>query len=132
GLLFLSITLIAFTALSGPTLASGISLFNTGRQMSALMGVAALPTLIDHDVAANQAVLAANLTPGAPSVSGRLAILTEALVGRGMDAALAGRAAIGLLARSVGTQSTVLAFETAFGAVALLFVAAAPVVVAIK
>lgn len=132
GLLFLSITLIAFTALSGPTLASGISLFNTGRQMGALMGVAALQTLIDHDVAANQAVLAANLTPGSPAVAGRLVALTEALVARGMDAALAGRAAIALLARTVGTQSTVLAFETAFGAVALLFVAAAPVVVAIK
>lgn len=132
GLLFLSITLIAFKALTGGALASGIGLFNAGRQMGALMGVAALQTLINHDVAANQSVLAANLTPGSPVVSARLATLTETLVAHGMDSALAGRAALGLVARSVSGQATVMAFETAFAAVALLFVAAAPVVVLIK
>ena len=62
GLLFLSITLIAFSNLNNRNLASGIGLFNAGRQLGGLMGVAGLQTLIDHNVAANVAVLGANVT----------------------------------------------------------------------
>ncbi|MNL78217.1 hypothetical protein D3C87_2045550 [compost metagenome] len=54
------------------------------------------------------------------------------LAARGMDAVPAGRAAIALLGRAVTGQSVVIAFDTAFYAVALLFVFAAPVLVAIK
>ncbi len=69
GFLFLSITLIAFGKLNSRNLASGIGLFNTGRQLGGLMGVAALQTLIDHNVAANVAVLGANITAGGPRSS---------------------------------------------------------------
>ena len=54
------------------------------------------------------------------------------LAARGMDVAAAGRAATGLLDRVVIGQSTVIAFDTAFNAVALLFVFAAPMLVAFK
>ena len=54
------------------------------------------------------------------------------LVARGMDTTGAGRAAASLLGRIVAVQSTVIAFDTAFNAVALLFVFAAPVMVVIK
>jgi DHA2 family multidrug resistance protein len=49
-----------------------------------------------------------------------------------MDAAAAGRAAVSLLGRVVSGQATVIAFDTAFIAVALLFVVAAPMLVGIK
>lgn len=132
GCLFLSITLIAFGRLDGGGLASGIGLFNTGRQFGGLMGVAGLQTLIDHEGAANLAVLGAGLTPGNPLVADRLATLAAVLAGRGMDAAAAARAATALTARAVGGQATLIAFDTAFGAVALFFVAAAPAVIAVK
>jgi len=54
------------------------------------------------------------------------------LAARGMDAVAASRAATSLLRRVVTGQSTVIAFDTAFNAVALLFVIAAPVLVTIK
>jgi DHA2 family multidrug resistance protein len=54
------------------------------------------------------------------------------LAARGMDAVAASRAATSLLGRVVTGQSTVIAFDTAFNAVALLFVIAAPVLVTIK
>jgi DHA2 family multidrug resistance protein len=54
------------------------------------------------------------------------------LAARGMDAVVAGRAATSLLGRIVTGQPTVIAFDTAFNAVALLFVIAAPVLVTIK
>ncbi|OAP36816.1 MFS transporter [Sinorhizobium glycinis] len=132
GFLFLSITLIAFSNLDSRNLAAGIGLFNTGRQLGGLMGVAALQTLIDHNIVANAAVLGANVTAGRPAVIERLTTTTAMLAAKGMDAAAAARAATSLLGRVVTGQSTVIAFDTAFNAVALLFVIAAPVLVAIK
>ena len=132
GFLFLSLTLTAFTHLNGRNLASGIGLFSAGRQLGGLMGVAGLQTLIDHSVVGNVAVLGANVTAGVPAVSERLATTTAMLAARGMDAMAAGRVAMGLLDRVVIGQSTVIAFDTAFNTVALLFVVAAPVLVAIK
>jgi DHA2 family multidrug resistance protein len=132
GLLFLSITLIAFSKLNDQNLASGIGLFNTGRQLGGLMGVAWLQTLIENNVAANIAVLGANVAAGVPAVNERLATTTAMLAAKGMDSLAAGRVASILLGRAVTGQSTVIAFDTAFNAVALLFVIAAPVLVTIK
>jgi MFS transporter, DHA2 family, multidrug resistance protein len=132
GFLFLSLTLTAFTHLKGDNLASGIGLFNTGRQLGGLMGVAWLQTLIEHNVASNLTVLAAYVTHGVPAVSERLATMTSMLVGKGMGDVPAGRAAMALLDKSVIGQSTVIAFDTAFNAVAIIFVFAAPVLVTFK
>lgn len=132
GFLFLSITLIAFSNLNRRNLAAGIGLFNTGRQLGGLMGVAALQTLIEHNVVANAVVLGSSVTPGGAALIERLTTTTAMLGVKGMDAAAAGRAATSLLGRVVTGQSTVIAFDTAFVAVALLFVIAAPVLVGIK
>ncbi|MDT9674099.1 DHA2 family efflux MFS transporter permease subunit [Pseudomonas sp. JV414] len=132
GFLFLSITLIAFSHLNSRNLASGIGLFNTGRQLGGLIGVAGLQTLIDHNVVTNAVVLGANVTPGAAAVIERMTTTTAMLSAKGMDAVAAGRAATSLLGRLVTSQSTVIAFDTAFIAVALLFVIAAPILVGIK
>ena len=132
GFLFLSITLIAFSELNDRNRAAGIGLFNAGRQLGGLMGVAGLQTMIDHNVTANATVLGASVTAGVPAVSERLTTMSTMLAARGMDGLAAGRAAIGLLGRTITGQSTVIAFDTAFAAVALLFVVAAPVLVTIK
>jgi DHA2 family multidrug resistance protein len=57
---------------------------------------------------------------------------TAMLAGKGMDQVAAGRAATSLLGKAVTGQATVIAFDTAFFAVALLFVVAAPILVGIK
>jgi DHA2 family multidrug resistance protein len=132
GFLFLSITLIAFDKLENRNLASGIGLFNAGRQLGGLVGVAGLQTLIHDSVATNATVLGAHVAAGAPAVGGRLAATTAMLAARGMDAVEASQAAVSLLGKAVVGQSTVIAFDTAFNAVALLFVAAAPVLITIK
>jgi DHA2 family multidrug resistance protein len=132
GFLFLSITLIAFGNLDSRNLASGIGLFSAGRQAGGLMGVAWLQTLIDHNVSSNGAVLGASVAAGVPAVGERLTTTAAILAAKGLDAAEASRAAASLLARIVAGQSTVIAFNTAFNAVALLFVVAAPVMVAVK
>ncbi|WP_083543283.1 DHA2 family efflux MFS transporter permease subunit [Bradyrhizobium sp. CCGE-LA001] len=131
GFLFLSITLIAFGNLGEHNRAFGIGLFNTSRQLGGLIGVAGLETLIEHHTAGNLTVLGANLTAGVPAISERLASTAAMLSARGMEA-LAGRAATSLLDGALIRQSTVIAFDTAFNAVALLFVFAVPVLVTVK
>jgi DHA2 family multidrug resistance protein len=132
GFLFLSITLIAFTHLNSRNLAYGIGLFNTGRQLGGLMGVAGLQTLIDHHMVINTVVLGANVTPGGHALIERLTSTTAMLAGKGMDQMAAGRAATSLLGKAVSGQAAVIAFDTAFFSVALLFVVAAPLLVGIK
>jgi MFS transporter, DHA2 family, multidrug resistance protein len=77
-------------------------------------------------------VLGANVTAGVPAVGERLAETTAVLAARGVEAASASRAAVSLLDKVVIGQSTVIAFDTAFNSVAVLFVFAAPMLVAIK
>ena len=133
GFLFLSITLIAFSRLAPANLAFGIGIFNIGRQLGGLIGVAGLQTVIDHQVVANQAVLGAALSvrdlPPWPSGWHRRPSL---LVARGIEAGAAARAATSMLGRAVAGQATVIAFDTAFNIVALLFVVAAPILIAVK
>lgn len=132
GCLFLSITLIAFGELAPQTLAYGIGLFNIGRMVGGLIGVAGLQTLLDHQIVANQAVLGANLTPGLPALSERMTATAADLAARGLDPGAASKAAIAALGRSVGVQATTIAFDLAFVAMALLFVVAAPLLVTFK
>jgi DHA2 family multidrug resistance protein len=132
GCLFLSITLIAFSRLGPSHLAFGIGLFNIGRQLGGLIGVAGLQTLIDHQAAINRTMLGAVLTPGSHALTERIGEYSALLVGRGMDPGTAASAARALIARTLGGQGTVIAFNTAFIAVALMFVAAVPIIVAVK
>jgi len=132
GCLFLSITLIAFSRLAPSHLAFGIGLFNIGRQLGGLIGVAGLQTLIDHQAVMNRTMLGAALTPGSQALTDRAGEYSALLVGRGLDPGPAAAAARTLLARSLGGQGTVIAFNTAFIAVALMFVVAVPIVVAVK
>ena len=132
GFLFLSITLIAFDVLPARALATGIGLFNAGRQLGGLMGVAGLQALIDHNLANNAAVLASHVVTGSQVVRERLEAMAAALVAKGLDAGAASRAATGGLAKALAGQANVIAFDTAFIAVALLFVVAAPILIVVK
>lgn len=132
GFLFLALTLIAFTNLPERSVAAAIGLFNTGRQLGGLMGVAGLQTLIDHQVSASSTVLSAHLTTGTEVLGERLTATSAMLTARALDATAAEQAAISLLDRAVRLQSTVIAYDTAFISLALLFVVAAPAVIVTK
>lgn len=132
GFLFLSITLIALNGLSKAQIAFGIGIFNIGRQLGGLMGVAGLQTLIDHEAAAGRAVLSATLNPGAPRLAERLASLASFLTGKGMDPETAERLAISLLNGAVSRQSLLIAFDAAFLHLAGLFIVAVPIALLCK
>jgi DHA2 family multidrug resistance protein len=132
GFLFLSITLVAFGDLPDHQLAAGIGLFNTGRQLGGLMGVAGLQTLIDHETATNITVLGAHISAGVPAVGERLTLSAAMLASKGLDAAAANALSASLLGSAVAGQSVVIAFDTAFNAIALFFLIAALVLIGFK
>jgi hypothetical protein len=132
GFVFLSITLTAFMGLERRDLAIGISLFNVGRQLGSLIGVAVLATLIDHQVARNVTVLGASVVVGEPTVSERMTTLSAVLAEHGFSTTTTASASIRLLDQALIDQSTVIAFNTGFNCVALLFVLAAPLMIVFK
>src|SRR5690606_13051167 len=69
---------------------------------------------------------------GRVAVSDRIALLTNSLISRGLDASAAAEAAVQTLGREVTKQASIVAFNTAFLAVALFFVVAAPVLITSK
>ncbi len=132
GFLFLSITLIAFSQLPPGNVASGIAIFSIGRQLGGLMGVAGLQTLVDHQAAGNLAVIGAGIAPGNPALAERLGAVTAALTERGLEAGAAAKVATGMVNRAISGQASAIAFDAAFGAVALMFVVAVPVVIGLR
>jgi DHA2 family multidrug resistance protein len=131
-LLFLSLTLIALNGLPARTVVYGVALFDMGRLVGGQIGVAALQTLIDRQTRQNFTVLAANVNDGSPVVAARLGQLGNLVSAKGVEAGSVTKTALSLLARQVTTQAAVISFETAFLTIALLFVAAAPVLIIYK
>lgn len=132
GILFLSITLVAFGKVPPKHIPTAVGIFNVGRQLGGLIGVAGLQTLMDHEFIGNIVALGANLTSGSPAIDERLSGTGAALAGSGADPAAAGRTSLALLSQALRTQSSAIAFDTAFAAVALGLLTAAPLIVAIK
>lgn len=131
-LLFIPLTISTFSDLGGKLLAHGVALFNLGRQMGGLVGIAALSTYLDHQSALNRGILATYLAPGNPMLAERQDMVAAQLAARGYDPAESASAALAVIHKAVQAQVVVLSFSEAFLALALLFVVAAPVLVSIK
>jgi DHA2 family multidrug resistance protein len=132
GFLFLPLTLVTLADLGGKLVAHGVALFNFGRQMGGLVGIAGLTTYLDHQAAQGRGVLAAYLTSGNPALVERQDMVAAALVARGYNPAEAASAAIAVIQKALQAQVSVLSFSEAFLALALLFVVAVPILLSVK
>ena len=132
GFLFLSITLVALAGLAPRFVSSGVALFNLGRTIGGLAGVAFLQTLIEHESIRNRAILAAHISPGRPEVIERLQRTGALLSTHGLDSSEAGRAAALLLGKQLMREATTIAFNKGFMSVAIFFLFAAPVIIGSK
>ncbi|MDW9438585.1 DHA2 family efflux MFS transporter permease subunit [Sinorhizobium meliloti] len=132
GLLFVSLTLVTLRDLGPETVAQGVALFNVGRQMGGQIGIAWLSTTLDHQNAHNRMVLSHHLAPSDPALIERQDAVTNLLVSRGYSPEEAVSAATAVIQKSFAQQVATLSFNECFLAIALLFVAAAPVLIATK
>lgn len=132
GLLFVPITFIAFNELKGHQLLTGAGLFNFGRQCGGSFAMAFLPTYLAHQIAFHKNNLSAQLTPYNPFLDERIQNSTQALISRGINPIEAEKAAIGTVNIALNVQSAVLAFQNTFFAISMVFLCAAPVIIATK
>lgn len=132
GFLFIPLTLITLLDLEGRLVAHGVALFNIGRQLGGLIGIALLSAYLDRQVALNRNVLSQNLVAGDPALVERQGTVAGILTARGYDADEASAAVGAVIQRTLQEQAATLSFNECFLAIALLFVAAAPVLIAAK
>ncbi|GLQ06761.1 MFS transporter [Sneathiella chinensis] len=132
GFLFLSITLTTLVGLQSQIAAYGVGLFNLGRQIGGLFGVAFLETLLHNQTMLNKSILGAHIASGRASVSEQLQSLTALLAGRGLEQTAAMQTAITTLGQKVGYQASVIAYDTAFQSITVSLLIAAPLLVASK
>ena len=125
GLLFIAVTIICLGDLAGAEIPHGVGLFNLGRQMGGLIGVAFLATSLEHHMALSRTALVVHLGPGNLGVE-------QALSGGSFSPEQVQPAALATLDRLLSGQAAALSFNEAFLSLALLFVVAVPCLLAVK
>ncbi|WP_239254235.1 DHA2 family efflux MFS transporter permease subunit [Candidatus Nitrotoga sp. M5] len=132
GFLFISITIVALNGLIPEQVASGVGLFNFGRQMGGILGVSFLTTYLNHQTALNRLVLIENINSASLSFQQYQELLATALTSRGLDPEAGSTAGSLLMQNSIITQVATLSFNEAFFSLVLLFLVAVPLVLAFK
>lgn len=68
----------------GAEIPHGVGLFNLGRQMGGLIGIAFLATFLEHHMALSRTVIVSNLGQGSPVVTQALQGMEQRFASRGM------------------------------------------------
>jgi len=126
GLLFIAVTIICIGDLVGNEIPHGVGLFNLGRQMGGLIGIAFLTNLLDHHMALSRTALVDRLGSGNGLIEQSQGEIARALSERGLAAPQAQSAALAAVDRLINGQAAAISFDAAFLSLALLFVIAVP------
>jgi DHA2 family multidrug resistance protein len=130
--LFIAITIICLGDLTGAEIPHGVGLFNLGRQMGGLIGVAFLTTFLDHHMALSRTALVDHLGSGNWVLKQAQYGIVRELSGHGLSLQQAQSAALATLDRLVSGQAAAISFNGAFLSLALLFVVAVPCLLMVK
>lgn len=132
GLLFVPIIFIAFNELKGNELLTGTGLFNFGRQCGGSFAMAFLPTYLAHQMAFHRKNLLHNVNPYNSLFNQRVQGATQTLISKGYNPVEAKNAALGTIDIALNVQSAVLAFQNTFFVISMVFLCAAPIIIASK
>jgi DHA2 family multidrug resistance protein len=129
GCLFLPLTLLTLTCVPAKDNVAASGLFNFGRQLGALAGVAWMETLLDHLTSRNQTVLGEALSWLNPQVAVYGQSVQNALTLNGTPAPQVSGTGVALMLREAQRQMAGVAFNGCFQTLAMLFVFSLPLVV---
>ncbi|MQQ10467.1 MFS transporter [Epibacterium sp. SM1979] len=132
GFLFLSLTLVTLIGLPPQLVSAGTGLFNLGRQLGGLIGIACLDTYIQRTNTLNLQILGSNLHPSNPALQQRTEFVSQGFIGRGLDPGLIDGAALAAIQQSVRSQVALLTFSEAFLSLVWLFVVVLPLAILFK
>jgi len=129
GCLFLPLTLMTLTGLPPIDDVAGAGLFNFGRQLGALVGVAWMQTLNEHLTDRNQTVLGEALSWANPNALIFVQNAQDALVLHGTTSSQAPATAVALMLQEAQRQMSSVAYSGCFQALAMLFLFSFPILV---
>lgn len=117
---------LAISSLAPADMPQGTALNNMMRQLGGSFGIAVMNTFLSRRNAVHRTDLVANLTPGNPLVTERLAGYTSYFVSKGAGVLDAKRQALGALDNAVVRQSNALSFGDAYLLLGIFFLAGLP------
>ena len=126
GLIFVPLTNASMADLSPADVPQGTALFNLTRQLGGSLGIAIMATLLQRFTSGARSNLVTHLSAGDPDVTRRVAMLSQAFIARGSDAATAAAQAYRVMERQVLAQASVIAFSKIYLISAVLMVLGLP------
>ena len=119
--MFLPLSLATLGPLPREDVGAGSGFYNLTRQLGGSFGIAILTVVLDHQQAVHRAQLLVHLNSTSPILQQRIEMMTRWMDGRGDQALL-------LLNKQVNQQAALLAYADVFRLVAMVFLAAIPLV----
>ena len=132
GMLIVPLSAVTLGALKPQEIPAGSGLFNLMRQLGGSVGIAASATVLDRWAQEARSPLVGAITPLNPVWAARLTDMTHAFQSSGADATTAQARAYAVMERLIQAQSAAIAFEKAYFALAVLFLAAIPLLFLFK
>ena len=132
GCLFIPLMLATLMKLRGKEIGQGTGLFSLSQQLGGSVGIALLSTFVTRQALAHRAALVAHVTVFNPLAQYRLLEMQAFFMQKGSSAPVAYLRGLHLLDLTINGQAAVLSFGDAFMLIALLFLAALPVLFLFK
>ncbi len=132
GMLIVPLSVATLGALKPQEVPEGAGLFNLMRQLGGSIGIAVSATLLDKWAQQARAPMVDKINPLNPAWAERLETMTCYFQSRGADATTAHDQAYAMMNRILQAQSTTIAFEKAYFALAILFLCALPLLLLFK
>ncbi len=131
-LLFVPLTTASMDPIPREEMGNATSIFNLMRNIGGSMGIAASTTMLERITQKNINILGAHVTPYSPQAQQMFENMRAALMARGSDYATATKQAYAAVWGMVQQQSSMLAFSHTFWLLAILFLAALPLLFLMK
>jgi DHA2 family multidrug resistance protein len=132
GLLFVPLTTLTLTEIPREEMGNATSIFNLLRNLGGSFGVAFSATILARNTQVFHNNLIVHLTPTSSNYQHGLLYLQSLLVRLGMNPAIQDQAALGVLNNELQRQSLMLAFNSAFADLFLVFLLAFPFLFLLK
>ena len=132
GLIFVPLSNLTLLRIDPRDMSQATGLNNFCRQLGGSLSIAAMASLLTRFVGQEHAILAGQVSAYSPVATGRLQILTQGMMARGVDPQTASQAAMRALDGQIMVQANVLAFEKIYLISGIVLLSALPLLLLFK
>jgi DHA2 family multidrug resistance protein len=126
GLIFVPLTNLTLLQIEGRDLGQATGLNNFARQLGGSFSIAAMASLLTRFVSQEHSILSSGLSAYSPIAQSRVAMISQGMMARGMDAQTASAAAYRAIDGQILLQANVIAFEKIYLLSGLLLLVSLP------